>query len=717
MRTRLIVTAALLAALAGLSSCGGSPGGTILPTVAIVFPVNGAVANGATITVTGTTTLGANIATLEIDGVPVTTTDGFATWQATITLDPGRNIIRARMLDTSGRLVDEAALITIENEGLWLADVAAMAVVPGTDRVLAGDDALDQVTRIDVATGLRGTLLPPPQTSTAPRPMRGLAVDVGSDTAWLLREVEFNQLPTVTSIDLTSGAGTTVYGAGAAVTGPTPFSPRDIAVSPGGGGPLFIVSEASAPDPLVAPTGPPAVFSVTPGMPSAIVLSDDTTGTGPTFLQPSGMVHDGTRLLVADAGLSAILAVDPATGDRTIVSSPTVGAGPALAGSLDIAFDPTSGMIWILERDVGQIVRVHAGTGDRTVVSGPSNGAGIALDDARAIDFHAARQMIVVALADAIVEIAPGSGIRIPAATTRRGAGPRLGSPSHLVPSPAGDLVYVYETRRACVLACSPTSGLRTLVSGVGRGAGPPLAPPPPTNPTSMVREDELVAMAHVPSIDRLVLFAYHDLDGQPPLELGLLTIDVATGDRVPLGPPLGMQSAVDLEYDATTNTLFMLANDALWSVDTTTGGRNLITGTLLQIARGMTIADDGTIYFVGLHSFTDVSGVTAYDPVGDQVALLGTTMEVVGRDLVVDEVAGTILVPSSSLGGFLTVDLVSSSQGVRPFGTTNREFAFAAEVAKLGRTALLGVLHGTSAEGSLVQVDLAAGGPVLISR
>ena len=82
-----------------------------------------------------------------------------------------------------------------------------------------------------------------------------------------------------------------------------------------------------------------AVVRVDPQTGARTIVSDATTGTGPTFGTRSLMglaVEPTGNLVVIDAAHDTVVRVDAVTGDRTVISSSAViGSGPALvSGSI-----------------------------------------------------------------------------------------------------------------------------------------------------------------------------------------------------------------------------------------------------------------------------------------------------------------------------------------------------------------------------------------------
>ena len=105
------------------------------------------------------------------------------------------------------------------------------------------------------------------------------------------------------------------------------------------------------------------------------ILSDNSTGTGPDFTNPTGVaIEPDGDVIVSNLGSSTIFRVDPATGDRTIVSSSAVGSGPAFSTPYDLV--EANGTIFVSNGTGGNVLAVDPVTGNRSVFSGQSVGTG-----------------------------------------------------------------------------------------------------------------------------------------------------------------------------------------------------------------------------------------------------------------------------------------------------------------------------------------------------
>ncbi len=76
------------------------------PDLTITAPAEGTVTNEATILIAGVATDDIGVSAVEVssDGLNWTSADGTSSWQATVPLAPGENLLKARALDTSGNV-------------------------------------------------------------------------------------------------------------------------------------------------------------------------------------------------------------------------------------------------------------------------------------------------------------------------------------------------------------------------------------------------------------------------------------------------------------------------------------------------------------------------------------------------------------------------------------------------------------------------------------
>ncbi|MXW63521.1 MAG: T9SS type A sorting domain-containing protein [Bacteroidetes bacterium SB0668_bin_1] len=114
-----------------------------------------------------------------------------------------------------------------------------------------------------------------------------------------------------------------------------------------------------------------------------MIISDDTTGSGPNLLHVIDLVVESNGSIVAlDGRRKAVMRIDPVSGDRMIVSDDTTGSGPIFSLPSDLAIETDGNFvvpyyIGAYEEGMVALVRIDPVSGDRTVFSFSSVVTGI----------------------------------------------------------------------------------------------------------------------------------------------------------------------------------------------------------------------------------------------------------------------------------------------------------------------------------------------------
>jgi len=275
------------------------------PVATILFPGSSALVTSAPMTVRGTAQDQSAITSVAVNGMPATSTDGFATWAAQVTLPLGMSEVVVRTTDAVGNTEARAAvaMVTVVETLLPFLEPTGMAVEPSGTLVVV-DNALKAVVRVNPRTGDR-TIISDATTGSGP------------------------QLLFLSSIAV-EAAGTFVVAGGV----------------PGA-----------------------AVMRVDPQTGARTIVSDATTGSGPTFgtRALTGLAVEPTGdLMVIDAAHDTVVRVDAVTDDRTVTSSSAViGSGPALFAESMAA--SATGTLFVAGR--GFLFQVDPHTGMRRVVT------------------------------------------------------------------------------------------------------------------------------------------------------------------------------------------------------------------------------------------------------------------------------------------------------------------------------------------------------------
>ena len=104
----------MLAACGGSGGDGGDDADTSAPTAHISFPPPVSATEGGSVTLRGTTSDASEVTVVRVNGVDATSTDNFATWDATVDLSPGLNTLTVETGDIALNGAPAAASVQIE---------------------------------------------------------------------------------------------------------------------------------------------------------------------------------------------------------------------------------------------------------------------------------------------------------------------------------------------------------------------------------------------------------------------------------------------------------------------------------------------------------------------------------------------------------------------------------------------------------------------------
>src|SRR5262245_48445263 len=107
-------------ALAPACNDGGGMGDVVAPVVGLTFPPPASSTEQESIMVSGTASDPSGVAEVRVNGVLASTSDGFATWQASVPLALGRNTLTVAASDARGNSDARAAGAVIESQALLL---------------------------------------------------------------------------------------------------------------------------------------------------------------------------------------------------------------------------------------------------------------------------------------------------------------------------------------------------------------------------------------------------------------------------------------------------------------------------------------------------------------------------------------------------------------------------------------------------------------------
>lgn len=618
---RLLPMAALVLLLTSIACGGGSGGGGDdgpTPTlVEVTFPTGRCLAAGPTLTVRGFSPDPSRVTHVAVDGVPATSTDGFATWVAVVPLDPGENTVRVNVTDDLA--VDHPAQIElrVRNVGFYPIETRDVAYDAANEWIYALDAKRGSVFRVNPATGYRDLVSGPEVGSgVAMDDPEGLAVDPAGGRAWIADGS--SGLRTIIEIDLASGDRT--------------------------------------------------------------VCSSNSVGTGLSLSDPVGIVYDEStdRILIVDRGVSreAIVEIDPATGNRTPVSSAARGGGPLWSSPVDLALNPAGLVVYVLDEHDDAVYHVFRGNGDRSILSDAGRGTGESIVSGTGIaygtTFSGLFVLSQVGTGPGVLSVNTASGDRAVVTSEVLGSGPALNRTGGIVYADvvAGPVVADLSHR---LITVDPTTALRTLTYDDRIGSGPPVsetvsgpwsvaALPSGTHALISTLDGGVPKLVSIdlPTADRtLIPGSGVEPEGLWNLTLyagasrvaatyndEIYTIELATSAWSVLtdgstGPGPTFSYAADMAYDATGDRLYFVDpnNDLLARIDPATGLRESVSDATAGSGPLWPTPDAVVVDPANDRAFVADGGI----PHAVYVASLGTGT----RSVLADNVTGT--------GGLLT--------------------------------------------------------------
>ncbi|HVU87160.1 MAG TPA: PEP-CTERM sorting domain-containing protein [Pirellulales bacterium] len=307
-------------------------------------------------------------------------------------------------------------------------------------------------------------------------------------------------------------------------------------------------------------------------------------------------LQPGDVVVAANLGTSgnpdyALLEVNPTTGNRTVISDNTTGDGPSLnygpKGSTTlsayVSYEPGGSLLVTLESVNGvdllsAIMRIDPSTGDRTLISDSVANSGSSIGP-----YTAARDFgnsILVTGNQGMALIDPATGNRT-AFSTFEGAGFAV----------SGSNIYAAATLTTLggIYNINAMTGVPTLVSGQGVGAGPSFGE---TTDVALNSAGNLFTTDNGPS-----LVEVNPVTG----DRTIISSSVA-GNPVGSGPALGLALTLAVGLDGsifTPSTIDLTtATSAILSVDPLTGNRTILSDSThgtgpafnLLLASGITV-------------------------------------------------------------------------------------------------------------------------------
>lgn len=337
---------------------------TTPPAARVVFPSSASYTDATQLHVRGTAQDAGGIASVRVNGVAATSSDGFAHWSAVLPVSIGDNSFVVSVTDDFNNTNPTAASVTVTNRGVVVSSIMSLAFDESGGRLLVTDPErrallssriFDRYVSV-ISDASRGT-----------GPMFQQPTGVVLDGARAL--VTDSSLDSLIEVNLATGNRVQLS---------APAGQADLRVS----SPLAY--QASTQRAFVGTISGTIVAIDLANGGARTVLSGGGVGTGIAFNNIRGIGLDSstgtTRLLVADGNAHAIIAVDLTTGDRSIVSYAApldpdnqVGSGPAVYGLGQLAVDEAGHRVLVPDVSasafVGRLFSIDLVTGNRTVLT------------------------------------------------------------------------------------------------------------------------------------------------------------------------------------------------------------------------------------------------------------------------------------------------------------------------------------------------------------
>ena len=208
------LTGLLLSTTLVLTGCSGSSDSsddTVAPVTTIDFPSTSASSSANALTVRGRASDTSGIAAVNVNGFEASSSDGFATWQVTVPLQPGDNLISLQAIDRVGNITTQEGVTTITQTAPAITEPAEILQDNTNNRLLVVTGAAEQIFSIDLSNGEHQLLVDRDPEDTIPRFISPSQINAAYDA-------ERNQvlitcsnelcLDSVIAINLASGART-----------------------------------------------------------------------------------------------------------------------------------------------------------------------------------------------------------------------------------------------------------------------------------------------------------------------------------------------------------------------------------------------------------------------------------------------------------------------------------------------------------------------------
>ena len=578
------------------------------PTASVSFPhLDGTWVVGRDVVVSGVASDNLMVASVTVNGVEATSSDGFATWQARLELALGQaNQITVTVADGRGNVVDPADTITVHSHvfdsgpacGSFSYDLAndrmfssfplaEMSLTDGTTIPVSDpaggwfygalplyDDFEERLYAIDENGVLIEVALTDHETVTTISPEGRDGISIG----WVRKAVldrangivyAFSDaLTAVVAIRLADGTRS-IVASNAVGTGPDLDSYTTLAF---GGSRLFAATGSFSFQPVVVE------IDLASGN-RAVISDNEEVGSGSSFLSIQGLVTDsaGSVLYAADF-TGDLLRVDPATGARTIVSPSTLGLanGGVFEQHLGMLFVEGNGSVLVSECLHGQLVSIDPSDGARSILTPPFRGDGPPLIGVRAMALRQSGDTLITlngkggtpdtGSVSNVTSVDTTTGHRAILSNAAVGSGEVMADVFDVIDDSAHGRYLVTDRQAKAVIAIDPDTGDRAILSdNLSHGSGAQFEVP--------------LGIAIDTARNRAIVVDVA-LDA-------LIGVDLETGDRTIITQVGGAGSGedfdvpVDIEIDVANDRAFVTDQflGVVFSVDLISGARAILSG------------------------------------------------------------------------------------------------------------------------------------------
>lgn len=524
------------------------------PTASISFPhLDGTWVQGGEVIVSGVASDNLLVASVTVNGVEATSSDGFATWQARLELPTDQaSQITVTVTDGRGNVVDPADTITVNAHGFW-----GSGVCGNFSYDLANNRMFTSFPFAERSLTDGTTILVPNPAGSSFYSVLPLYDDLARrlyaiDDDGVLVEVDLTDHETVTTLSREGSDGISVGLVSEAVL--------DRA-----NGIIYAYSDTLA-----------AVVSIRVADGARSIVASSTAGTGPGLESPTYLAFGGSRLFAATGGFEpVVLEIDLASGNRTVIAGDEGGAGSDFLSIQGLVTDSAGSVLYVADF-TGDLLAVDPATGAPAIVSPETQG----LPDGAVFEQYLGMQFVdgngSVLISDCqhgqVISIDPSDGARSILTPPFRGSGPPLIDPMAMAVRQGGDALITLNRKGGTrdtsavsnVISVDTTTGDRAIVSNAAVGSGE--------------------ALAYVfDVIDDSAHGRYLATDNQTT---AVLAIDPDTGDRAIFSDNLSRGSGVQFEspqgiaLDMARNRAIVVDSSlrALIGVDLETGDRTIIT-------------------------------------------------------------------------------------------------------------------------------------------